>query len=169
MDQLTDKEQRQLDLYGAETIKEVARRLASGITGKGKTEWASRELIRALAYGCPYCQGRILLDNGTIDHKIPIGGALRNAPANHPARKAADHPDNLHIIDVPCNQLKGNFTHQEYLELREFLKDKPGIERKLRQRLSQTGAFFKLKRHQDIARGKRPFRRQPSGRGREIF
>ena len=163
MEPLDQREQRQLDLYGMDTIRDVARRLATGITGTGKTDWATRELIHALAYGCPYCESRILLDNGTIDHKDPIGGATRRAAAGSLARRLADDPDNLHIICKPCNQLKGNFSHEEYIALRAFLADKPQLENKLRLRLSQTGSFFKMKRNQEIARGKRPFNPRRGG------
>lgn len=157
---IDDREARQLDMYGLAEIRIVASRLATGITGTGKTDWATRELVHALAYGCPYCHGRIMLDNGTIDHKEPIGSALRNAPAASQARKYADRPENLHIICKPCNQLKGDFTHDEYMQLRAFLAGKEQLEMKLRRRLSQTASFFKMKRHGDIAKGKRPMQRR---------
>ncbi len=162
---LDDREQRQADMYGLDTIRDVARRLATGITGTGKTDWAATELTHALAYGCPYCHSRIMLDNGTIDHKDPIGSAVRNSPAGSQARQHADRHDNLHIICQACNQLKGDFSHEEYMELRAFLAGKEQLEMKLRRRLSQTASFFKMKRHADIARGKKPFRpRRGTGR-----
>lgn len=162
---LDDREQRQLDMYGLDTIRDVARRLAAGVTGTGKTDWATQELIHALAYGCPYCHGRIMLDNGTVDHKEPIGSAVRSSSASSQARKHADRKDNLHIICKPCNQLKGDFSHEEYMQLRAFLAGKEQLEMKLRRRLSQTASFFKMKRNQDIAKGKRPFRPRRGGGG----
>jgi 5-methylcytosine-specific restriction endonuclease McrA len=154
--ELDAREQQQLAMYGLDTIRDVARRLAAGITGKGKTDWATHELIHALAYGCPYCGGRIMLDNGVIDHKKAIGSAIRNAPADSPMRRMFDNPDNVHIICTPCNQLKGDFDHEDYVALRAFLDEHESLERKLRRRLSQTGTFFKLRKADQAARGKKP-------------
>lgn len=163
-----EREQRQVQLYGPEEIRAVSLRLSTGITGTGKTDWAVIELVHRLAYGCPYCQGRIMLDNCTIDHKEPIGSAIRNTSATSQLRKHADRRDNLHIICQACNQLKGDFSHEEYMQLRQFLAGKEQLEMKLRRRLSQTSSFFKMKRQIAISRGKRPFqpRRGNTRRGR---
>lgn len=175
MDALKDIDQsegRQIDMYGLAEIKIVASRLAQGITGVGKTEWAVRELVHALAYGCPYCHGRIMLNNGTIDHKEPIGSAVRNSPAGSQARKYADRRENLHIICESCNQLKGDFTHDEYMALRAFLAGKEQLEMKLRRRLSQTASFFKMKRQLATQRGYKPgYRTRGTGRrgGGSVF
>lgn len=148
--------QTQLKMYGIDTIKSVAQRLAQSLTmGRGKTEWAVDQLLLALAEGCPYCKGRIYLDNGVFDHKDPIGGAVRRQTADSQAKKYADRPENLHIICKPCNQLKGDFTHEQYMQLRAFLAGKENLEAKLRKRLQMTGTFYKQARIKQAQRGYR--------------
>lgn len=143
-----------LKMYGIDTIKSVAQRLAQSITmGRGKTEWAIDQLLEALVNGCPYCHGRIHLDNGVFDHKDPIGGAVRRQTADSQLKKYADRPENLHIICTACNQLKGDFTHEQYMQLRAFLAGKEALEAKLRRRLQMTASFYKQARIRQAQRG----------------
>lgn len=152
-EELEQRKQAQLKMYGLDTLKSVASRLSSGITGQNKTVLALDMLLEALVNGCPYCVGRIYLDNGVIDHKEPIGSAVRNQSATSQARKHADRPANLHIICTPCNQLKGDFSHEEYLALRQFLNGRETLEMKLRRRLQMTGTFYKQMKARQKANG----------------
>lgn len=153
---LEQRKAEQLKMYGIDTIKSIAIRVGRGVTmGKGKTEWVMDKLLEAFVLGCPYCKGRIYADNPVLDHKDPIGGAVRRQTADSQAKKYADRPDNLHIICTPCNVLKGDFTHEQYMQLREFLMGKEGLEAKLRKRLQMTGTFYKQMRARQAANGYR--------------
>lgn len=159
---LEQRKQEQLRIYGHDTIKVVAQRLSANITmGIGKTEWAIDQLLEALVNGCAYCHGRIYLDNGVIDHKDPIGGAVRRQTAASQAKKYADRKENLHIICQRCNQLKGDFTDEEYRQLITFLAGKEQLEMKLRRRLQMTGNFYKTQR---IAKAKRGYKGPVKGK-----
>lgn len=147
MNDLESNKAGKLKMYGIDTIKPVAQRLVGSILmGRGKTEWAIDQLLQALVEGCPYCRGVIHLHNGVIDHKVPIGGAVRRQNASSAAKRHADRPDNLHIICIPCNDLKGDFTHEEFKELRAFLAGKEQLEAKLRRRLMHAKTFWKQQR-----------------------
>lgn len=159
-EELEARKAQQLKMYGLDTIKSIAQRVGHGVAlGQGKTEWVMDRLLEAFILGCPYCKGRIYADNPVLDHKEPIGGAVRRQLATSQARKHADRKDNLHIICKPCNQLKGDFSHEEYMQLRAFLAGKEGLEAKLRKRLHMTANFYKTQRQRQAANGFRGYSR----------
>lgn len=161
-EELDKRKAEQLKMYGLDTLKTVAKRIGASVAlGQGKTEWVTDQLLTALVLGCPYCKGRIYLDNPVIDHKEPIGGVVRRQAATSQARKHADRKSNLHIICTPCNDIKGDFSHEEFRALRAFLAGKEQLEGKLRRRLLQSRTFWKQTRARQKSNG---FKGYPGGK-----
>lgn len=67
------------------------------------------------AYGkpCKYCGKKILLSNLNCDHIIPMSAG------------GATNANNLAAICHSCNRVKGALPEKDFIELLDWLKDKP--------------------------------------------
>lgn len=135
--------------YQEKDIREHATKLCQSLSwGRGKQEIAYEKLVYALENGCPYCKTVLALGDVVFDHKDPIGSYRR---AGGEIKKYLDRPDNMHGICIPCNQLKGDFTHEEYTLLCNFLNDHTDLRIKLDNRLKQSKSFWVVQRQKNQA------------------
>ena len=79
---------------------------------------------------CTYCKNPIPLKEYSVDHIIPR------------SREGPNTLENIHLICLSCNMMKGNLLDGEYRALLEFLKDKPSIHSILKQRLKASGWMY---------------------------
>lgn len=80
---------------------------------------------------CKYCQGSMTADNFSIDHMTPVerGGAFTI--------------DNVQVICMRCNQIKGNMDHLEYQRLIELIQEfHPKAEDSIFRRLRAGGRII---------------------------
>lgn len=112
--------------------------------GKGKKEKAIKLLKNHIGEPCVYCGIEITIENASVDHKIPRTGSKvhsrrKGKMAFSPDEiKELDKIENLHIVCRPCNSLKGEFTHEQYLRLLSYLDNNQDIKDTLFKRL-KTG------------------------------
>ena len=64
-----------------------------------------KKVIDAFIAPCPYCLERLTVRNFSLDHKTPI------------ARNGSFEKQNLQVICLGCNQVKGKMTAEEFGEL----------------------------------------------------
>jgi 5-methylcytosine-specific restriction endonuclease McrA len=80
---------------------------------------------------CAYCQEPVAVKNLSVDHKQPR------------SRGGADAKENIWLICVSCNYMKGALTHEEFSGLMDYLRDKPEVYRNLRARLKAGGSVLR--------------------------
>ena len=83
---------------------------------------------------CPYCNKQIPPLDFSIDHKIPKN------------RGGTNSLNNLHLVCIKCNKVKGDLTDEEFRQLINFLKDNPIIYENLYKRLRMAGMVFRFNR-----------------------
>ena len=83
---------------------------------------------------CPYCNKPVEPLLWSIDHLLPKN------------RGGSNSLDNLHLVCIKCNKVKGDLTDKEFRQLMEFLKDKPRIYENLYKRLRMAGMVFMFSR-----------------------
>lgn len=116
--------------------------------GKDKAKIAYKILADALGSNCKYCGTLITLENASLDHKVPRTGSKvfdrqkKKQIYTDAEIRELDRADNLHIICRPCNQMKGDMTHEQYVSLNRFLEKDPELKQKIHKRLKITVAFF---------------------------
>ena len=116
--------------------------------GNGKKNIAYNFVKNALHKKCPYCETVITLENASVDHKIPRTGSKvfdrrkRRMIYTKEEIQVLDNKKNIHIVCRDCNQTKGNMSHDQFVELLEFLNQRPSLKKILFHRLKLTGAFF---------------------------
>ncbi len=111
-------------LYRAKALRLAFRKLGHNL---------SVDEILTMMYNsnvCPYCNKIIEPLSFSIDHKIPKN------------RDGSNSLDNLHLVCIKCNKVKGDLTDEEFGQLMEFLKDKPIIYENLYKRLRMAGMVF---------------------------
>ena len=57
---------------------------------------------------CPYCSVRLSKMNVSLDHITPV------------SRGGTNHLDNVHIVCMKCNSMKGNIGHRAFIRLLQF-------------------------------------------------
>ena len=115
-------------LYRAKALRLAFRKLGHNL---------SVDEILTMMYNsnvCPYCNKIIEPLSFSIDHKIPKN------------RDGSNSLDNLHLVCIKCNKVKGDLTDEEFGQLMEFLKDKPIIYENLYKRLRMAGMVFMFSR-----------------------
>ena len=80
---------------------------------------------------CVYCNTEIKIKDYSVDHIQPR------------SRGGSDAIDNLHLICISCNMMKGNLTDEEFKELLKFLEDKPTVKKIIQQRLKASGFVYR--------------------------
>ena len=88
----------------------------------------------SLNYICPYCDKPVEPLSWSIDHLTPKN------------RGGSNSLDNLHLVCIKCNKVKGDLTDEEFKQLMAFLKDKPVIYENLYKRLRMAGMVFMFNR-----------------------
>ena len=83
---------------------------------------------------CPYCNKQISPLDFSIDHLTPKN------------RGGSNELNNLHLVCIKCNKVKGDLTDEEFKQLMAFLKDKPIIYENLHKRLRMAGMVFMFSR-----------------------
>lgn len=83
------------------------RNKAQKATDLGRGRWKLlKDLLESQDYLCAYTGEKLIVGEqvATIDHKRPV------------SRGGGDDLENLHWITKRMNEMKGNFTHEEFLE-----------------------------------------------------
>lgn len=80
---------------------------------------------------CTYCNEPLDPLDISLDHILPS------------SRGGSDTQENLHLVCLGCNLVKGNLTDGEYKSLLEFMKDKPKLKEIIRRRLKASGFMFR--------------------------
>lgn len=128
--------------YTDREVADVAKKLSKNLSwGKDKQLIAQAKLLESLRTGCVYCKSRLFITDIVFDHKEPIGAYRRAGGA---IKKHLDRPENIHGICRPCNDLKGDMSHEEFTRLTSFLNNNLTIRAKIERRLMQSRSFYKL-------------------------
>jgi len=81
------------------------------------------------------CRTMLTFENYVIDHALPV------------SRGGGIGLDNLQLICADCNNVKGDLTWEEYLELRRWLTTcTPHIEKSVLSRLRTVGSALQMRR-----------------------
>jgi len=67
----------------------------------------------SLGTACPYCPVVLTVENVSLDHAVPKARVARKSEQNVLS--------NLQCVCRECNQVKGEFTHNEFTRLLEVL------------------------------------------------
>lgn len=121
---------------------------ANLLMGKGKLEFLMGLVGDAIGSKCIYCGEELSLDNMSIDHKEAYGSTkLRRSKAeNRDIRKKMDRRENLQIICRPCNSIKNDIDHDDYLSFLEWSGAHPNAANSINRRLRISSAPFKRKK-----------------------
>lgn len=79
---------------------------------------------------CPYCRKAIDPLDYSIDHKTPKN------------RGGSNDLDNLHLVCIKCNRVKGDLEDSEFRELMKFLRNRPAIYNNLYVRLRMANMIY---------------------------
>lgn len=115
-------------LYRARALKLALHKLGQTLSTDQILQWMESSQI------CPYCHKHINPLDYSIDHKTPKN------------RGGPNDLSNLQLIDLKCNKVKGDLTDEEFMQLMQFLKDKPIIYENLYKRLRMSGFRFNYKK-----------------------
>lgn len=118
---------------------------ANLIMGKGKKVIISKLLLESLGKSCKYCGEILVLENSSLDHKVPFMNSeyRRQKIKFLELRKKLDRIENLQVICRKCNGLKGNFSDEQYTRLLDWLKLNPDIGTLLFSRLKMGMLIWK--------------------------
>lgn len=121
---------------------------ANLLMGKGKKEYLTKLISNAIGSECPYCGVELTIKNLSLDHKEAYQGTnvRRNKAENKEIRAHMDRKENLHIVCKDCNQLKGAFDHDDFVDLLRFIGDRPRMEEVMRKRLVMSYVSFGARR-----------------------
>lgn len=126
------------------SVEGKARVLAANVLlGLGKQEILTQMLKNAIGSPCPYCRTELSLENLSLDHKTPHNStALRkNKKENEEHRRHIDRRENLHIVCKRCNAMKSNMTHEQFMQLLDFLKRDEALKKHIETRLMRSNGF----------------------------
>lgn len=123
-------------------IRKKAFTMSSFITfgGKGKLDYFDALLRKTLGTNCPYCSTTLDLKNVSLDHIVPF--TTSSARKNLLIKKQMDRVENLQIICRPCNQMKGNLSHDKFVKLLSFLDTDPELRAYVVKKLRQSSIMF---------------------------
>lgn len=118
------------------------------LIGKGKKVKIRKLVTDALGKNCVYCGTKLSLENITIDHKEAYASSERRRPKKENAeyRRKMDRLENLHVICRPCNQLKCDIDHGDYLRFLDFLETSEKMKASIVRRLKMANAPFGKRR-----------------------
>ena len=131
---------------------------ANILGGKGKLQFLMELISETVGTPCKYCSEVITLRNLSLDHKVPyLSTEDRRQKAKNKAKRAyADRRDNLHIVCVDCNSVKGQMSHDDFSSLLAWAATRgPEMIGYIRRKLSQSRSVFSIRRDrgQVVSRG----------------
>jgi 5-methylcytosine-specific restriction endonuclease McrA len=93
-----------------------------------------RELVSTyLDAKCPHCESKLTVRNFGIDHNLPV------------VRGGEHKLDNLRVMCMSCNTIKGPLTSIEFMKLLQFLKTLPlDIETNIKARMKAGSRIAKF-------------------------
>lgn len=115
--------------------------------GIGKREYFLALIKDNLGKNCKYCNSILSLDNMSIDHIEPFRSSkIRHGKEYLGLKKHFDRKENLQVICRPCNKLKSDMNHNEFIKLLEFLNANITIKEKIIKRLARSDIMWSFKR-----------------------
>jgi 5-methylcytosine-specific restriction endonuclease McrA len=132
-----------MDLFKDELLGALADKLGKDLVlGRGKKERIIKDLSDKLGSKCPYCSSILSPSNSVYDHKKAIG-SKRARKALRGNQRAFDDWDNIHLICTPCNKLKSDLDHEEFIGFVEYLNRFPTAKRKFKVRFRKERMSYK--------------------------
>jgi hypothetical protein len=123
-----------MDLFKDELIGALADKLGHDLRlGRGKKERIIADLKEKLGTKCPYCSSILNPSNCVYDHKKAIGSIAKRKKLKTTDRYFDDWL-NLHLICNPCNTLKSDLDHEEFIGFVDYLNKFPTAKRKFKER-----------------------------------
>lgn len=115
-------------------LKYKAENLINGLGwGIGGTVRMMNLIEKYLGTTCCYCGTLLTLDNLSVDHKTPFMSSKRKRKISKniqikrdvdytpEQREKLNNENNMHIVCITCNRMKGNLNHEQFTSLLKFL------------------------------------------------
>lgn len=132
-------------------VRALARRITGSIKLKDKRSIIEAKLKKALGKPCTYCGDILVIENASLDHKIPrkfskvYDRKTRKRIYDLDVIRRLDSPGNLHIVCRECNKCKLDMDDKQYRIFLEFTEKYPDIGKLLKKRLKWARMCFSRK------------------------
>ena len=143
--------------WKADPLKNKAHTLISGLRwGKGGTARMMELISQFIDKPCKYCSVILTLKNLSLDHKIPYMTSKRKSKLRNTSgyitKNIRDYSpeeeeslrsiENLHIVCLTCNRMKGNLNDEQFTKLLEFLEKDLNMKKIVCAKLKMSNFIF---------------------------